>query len=365
MIALSPGTGNPPPITSRHFGSLLDGSRVREYTLTNRNGMVARILNFGGIITELCVPDRNGAFQDIVLGFDNLQQYELDQLYFGCVIGRVAGRISGGRLRIGDSSYLLPINNGANHLHGGMSGFNRALWGVAIDSRTNSITLSYSSYDGEEGYPGNLETEVSYTLSDDNILKVDCSAITDKMTVVNLTQHSYFNLSGIPGSSVRDHWLTVDADHVLELNDNSAPTGALLPVAGTPFDLRSKKQIGAEIHDEHEQLELGNGYDHYWVLNKNEDARELQLAAVLFHEESGRQMEVFTTEPGMQIYSSNSLNQSIIGKQGVAYDSQFAICLETQQYPDAPNQPGFPSIVLRPGKTYRSTTWFSFKAQPR
>ena len=365
MTALPSGTRNPPPITSRHFGDLLDGSRVREYTLTNRNGMVARILNFGGIITELCVPDRNGAFQDIVLGFDNLQQYELDQLYFGCVIGRVAGRISGGRLRIGDSSYLLPINNGTNHLHGGISGFNRALWSVAIDSRTNCITLSYSSNDGEEGYPGKLEIEVSYTLSDGNKLKVDYSAITDKMTVVNLTQHSYFNLSGIPGSSVQDHWLTVDADHILELNDNSAPTGALLPVAGTPFDLRSKKQIGAEIHDEHEQLELGNGYDHYWVLNKKEDAREAKLAAVLFHEESGRQMEVFTTEPGIQIYSANFLNQSIIGKQGAAYDSQFAICLETQQYPDAPNQPGFPSIVLRPGETYRSTTWFSFTAQPR
>ena len=352
-----------PTVTSRVFGYLSGGEAVTEYTLTNRSSMIVKVIDYGGIITELHVADRDGTLADVVLGFDDLRLYEERHPYFGAIIGRVAGRISGGNLVVDDVRYQLPLNNGRNHLHGGVNGFDRVLWTVTSSSTDAEITLRYVSLEGEEGYPGTLSVQVRYALTDDNELRVDYFAATDRATVVNLTQHTYFNLSGDPQSSVLDHWLAVHANRYLEINEDSVPTGSLLPVSGTPFDFRKTKQVGQHLHENHAQLVFGKGYDHFWVLDKDAFAGQAKLAAVLADAKTGRQMEVYTTSPGVQIYSANYLKKSVRGKQGRSYGPRRAICLETQGYPDAPNRPEFPSTLLNPGDEFHSRTVFRFRKQ--
>jgi len=328
------------------FGRLADGREVREYELANANGIAVRVLDYGGIIRALETPDRNGNPGDIVLGFDDLEQYEERHPYFGAIIGRVAGRISRGRLCIGDTEYRLRVNEPPNHLHGGHVGFDRVLWHADQNGQPNMLTLRYASPDGEEGYPGTLQARVTYNLTDEDELVVEYHATTDAPTAVNLTQHSYFNLSGDPQNPVLDHELSVMSDSVLELDHDSCPTGRVLDVSGSRFDLRQPGRVG--------------DFDNYWILPGAAQAATLGLAAVLSHKPSGRMLEVSTTAPGVQVYSGSAIPEDLRGKNGHDYGPSSGICLETQVHPDSPNHPTFPDIVLEPGEEFESTTVFRF-----
>ncbi len=338
-------TGRP-----RQFGVLSDGRAVTEYTLENQNGISVGILDYGGIIRTLRTPDRFGQFEDIVLGFDNLSQYEAEHPYFGAVIGRVAGRISNGRLIVAGKKYSLPINDMPNHLHGGAQGFDHKLWKAAFSNDDRSLVLQYESADGEEGYPGRLHARVTYKLTDDNELIVEYFAMAYAPTVVNLTQHSYFNLSGDPGRPILNHILTLDSDQILELDGSSIPTGTFLDVADSRFDFREPKCIGAAD---------ANGYDNYWVLN---DGPADGYRVDLCHPETGRLLQVETTAPGVQVYTGNSLPSDLTGKQGMPCQQMSGICLETQVHPDAPNRPEFPSISIAANDVFQSSTVFRFRA---
>lgn len=342
-------------VTSRTFGLLPDGRNVTEYTLTNASGMRARILDFGGIIRELAVPDSEGVLADIVLGFDNLDSYVSRHPYFGAIIGRYAGRIAKGQFAIGDTRFALTVNSGENHLHGGKDGFDRAVWSARCLEHPARLILSHVSPDGDEGYPGELILQVTYTLTDD-ALRIEYEATTDATTVINLTQHTYFNLAGRDSVDVLDHVLQVSADSTLELDEELIPTGTMVPVAGTPLDFRQPRRMGQEIDAGHPQLAIANGYDHNWVLSGDDH----EVAAVLLEPVSGRRLEVQTTEPGIQIYSGNFFDGSVVGKGGRAYGKNAGIALETQHFPDSPNHPGFPSTELRAGETFRSETIFRF-----
>jgi aldose 1-epimerase len=342
------------------FGTTREGRAVRRFTLIGAGGMEVEVLEYGAVIRALRVPDRWDHASDVVLGYDDLEGYEDDRFYLGAVVGRSAGRIRGGSFVLDGERVDLPINDGVHHLHGGVRGLGKAVWrGAAfVKDETAGVTLKYLSPDGEEGYPGSLAVQVTYTLSPSNVLAVEYQAQTDRPTPVNLTQHSYFNLAGEGVGDVLGHELTLYADRFAPLGRDLIPTGELAPVAGTPLDFRSPRPVGAEIDAPHEQLRIGGGYDHTYALRRADGG--LAPAAVLSDPASGRVLEVFTTEPAMQLYSANFLNASVVGKQGHPYGRRAGLCLETQHFPDAPNQAAFPSTILRPGEPRRTRTELRF-----
>jgi aldose 1-epimerase len=339
------------------FGTAPDGKPVERYTLTNANGIELKAMSYGGIITSLRVPDRSGKMDDIVLGFNRLDGYLKDPPYFGAIIGRYGNRIGKGQFALDGKTYKLATNNGPNHLHGGNKGFDKVVWKVEPVGQ-NGLAFSRVSPDGEEGYPGNLQVRVTYTLTDKNELIVDYRASTDKATPVNLTQHSYFNLAGQASGDILGHELTLQADRYTPVDDTLIPTGELAPVDGTPFDFRKSTAIGARINNDDPQLKAGKGYDHNWVLNRSGNG--LQPAARVVEPKTGRTLEIATTEPGIQFYSGNFLDGTITGKGGAVYKHRTGFCLETQHFPDSPNQPKFPTTTLRPGAEYRTQTVFTF-----
>jgi aldose 1-epimerase len=353
------GFGQPAARVAREpFGTMPDGKTVERFTLTNANGLELKAISYGGIITSLRVPDREGQLDDIVLGFDNLDGYLKDHPFFGAIIGRYGNRIGKGQFTLAGKTYKLATNNGPNHLHGGVKGFDKVLWTVEPVAGANALAFSRTSVDGEEGYPGNLRVRVTYTLTDKNELVVEYHATTDKATPVNLTQHSYFNLAGQATGDILGHELMLNADRYTPVDDTLIPTGELAPVAGTPFDFRKSTAIGARIDNDDPQLKAGKGYDHNWVLARK--GTGLQLAARVFEPKSGRTMAIATTEPGIQFYSGNFLDGTLTGKGGAVYKHRTGLCLETQHYPDSPNKPKFPTTILRPGAEYRTRTVFTF-----
>ena len=352
--------------TRAPFGTTAQGEAVSVYTLKNDHGIELRVLDYGGIILSLTVPDRNGRPDDVVLGFDSLADYVRTSPYFGAIIGRYGNRIAHGRFTLDGRTYTLARNNGPNHLHGGVKGFDKVVWGVTPFKGRGSVglTFRYTSPDGEEGYPGTLQATVTYTLTDDNELTFDYHATTDRATPVNLTQHSYFNLAGT-GGDILGHVVLVNADRFAPVDSTLIPTGELRSVVGTPFDFRTPTAIGARINADDEQLRHGRGYDHNFVLNQSGSDRRagLALAARVYEPTSGRVLEIYTTEPGLQFYSGNFLDGTLRGKNGVVYRHRSGFAMETQHFPDSPNHPQFPSTILTPGAEYRSRTLLRFSVQ--
>ena len=348
-------------VTKETFGKTSAGETVDLYTLRNVNGMETKITNYGGIVVSLTAPDRNGKFADVVLGFNDLENYlTKNDPYMGAIIGRYGNRIAKGRFKLNGVEYKLAVNNGENHLHGGIKGFDKVIWtGRELKTKAGpAVVLTYLSKDGEEGYPGNLRVRVVYTLTNRNELKIDYSATSDKDTVTNLTHHSYFNLAGEGNGDILNHQVIINANRFVPTDAGSIPTGELKAVAGTPFDFLNATAIGARINQDDQQLKFGNGYDHTWVINGR--AGTLRRAAIVFEQTTGRGMQVFTTEPGVQFYTGNFLNGTLTGKSGKPYPRRSGFCLETQHYPDSPNQPSFPTTTLRRGRTYTSTTIYRF-----
>ena len=354
-------SGTSASIAKAPFGKTPDGTPVDIYTLRNANGVEARICNYGGIVVSLKTPDKNGKLGDVVLGYDDLDSYVKNNPFFGCFVGRYGNRIAGGKFTLDGQTYLLATNNGPNHLHGGIRGFDKAVWSAQTIQGDHgpALEMRYVSKDGDEGYPGNLSVTAVYTLTEDNGLRLDYTATTDMPTVVNLTQHSYYNLAG--RGDILNHEVMIAADKFTPVDATLIPTGELRPVKGTPLDFTAPTKIGARINANDEQLKLGNGYDHNFVLNK--PAGQLGLAARVYEPASGRVMEVLTTEPGMQLYSGNFLDGSITGKGRWVYKQRSAFCMEPQHFPDSPNKPSFPSTVLRPGQTYKNTIVYRFSAR--
>jgi len=360
-------------IKRQNFGTTAAGDAADLFTLSNSNGdtsgIEVAITNFGGIIQSIRVPDKAGNIDDIALGYESLAAYEICPAYFGCVAGRYANRIANGRFALDGVEYLLERNNGAHHLHGGSAGFNRVIWRAQMDDAADSkLTLTYVSADGEGGYPGQLTAEVCYSLTAQNELRIDYRATTDKPTILNLTNHSYFNLLGqqhATEESILNHQLMLNAEQYIPTDSGSIPLGPLADVSDTPMDFRTSIAIGARIDDEDDQLKFGKGFDHTWVLNKphEEDPSErqsaLSLAARIIEPTSGRLLEVYTTEPGVQFYTGNHISD-LRGKGGVIYESRSGFCLETQHFPDSPNQPNYPSTILRPEDAFHETTLFRF-----
>jgi aldose 1-epimerase len=355
-------------INKKEFGQIADGSRIHLYILTNQNGVEAGISNYGATLVSLHVPDRNGRFADVVLGYDCLHGYVDDKAYFGATIGRYANRIAGGRFSLDGMTYTVAQNNGKNHLHGGVHGFNKVVWNTehVSNHKTSALRLNYLSKDGEEGYPGNLAVQVIYTLTGHDELRIDYTATTDQETVINLTNHAYFNLAGQGARDILSHELILHADRFTPVDATLIPTGELRGVQGTPFDFRQATAIGARIHgtdgETDRQLLFGKGYDHNWVFNHGGKSN-ISLAAEVYEPESGRVLEVSTTEPGIQFYSGNFLDGTARGKEGRIYNRRDGFCLETQHFPDSPNHPEFPSAVLRPGERYSSTTIYKFSVR--
>jgi Galactose mutarotase and related enzymes len=340
------------------FGKTADDTAVTIYTLTNANGLELRAMTYGAIITSLKVPDRSGAMADIVLGFDRLDGYLKDSPYFGAVVGRYGNRIAKGQFTLDGRTYTLVKNNGPNHLHGGTKGFDKRVWQATPSATGAAVTFSRTSPDGEEGYPGTMKAQVTYTLTDKNELVVEYHATTDKATPINLTQHSYFNLAGEGSGEILGHELTINADRYTPVDAMLIPTGSLAPVQGTPFDFRKPVAIGARINQSNEQLTNGKGYDHNWVVNRN--GQGLQPAAHVVEPNSGRTLDVATMEPGLQFYAGNFLDGTITGKGGHVYKHRTGFCLETQHFPDSPNHPTFPTTILKPGQEYSTKTVFTF-----
>ncbi|HAQ64319.1 MAG TPA: galactose-1-epimerase [Bacteroidales bacterium] len=359
MVAAFTGCNSKPEKTD---DSMIPADSMKQYVIVNKNGMKAVISNYGAKLVSLYVPDRTGVPGDVVLGFDSLPEYLTGEKYFGAIVGRYANRIGAGNFTLDGHKYQLPLNNGKNHLHGGDTGFHSRLWNVMMADSTG-ITLVYTSPDGENGYPGTLMAEVSYTLTDNNTLYIHYNATTDKPTIVNLTHHSFFNLKDGGHSSILDHVLTIYASHFTPIDEGLIPTGELAPVEGTPFDFTKGRRIGERIDETNSQLAAGKGYDHNFILDRPESKDSLWIAASVFEPESGRFMEVLTTEPGLQFYSGNFLDGSQVGKGKVPYQFRTAFCLETQHFPDSPNKPEFPSVVLRPGETYRQVTAYRFSVR--
>ena len=347
-------------LDSENFKSEKDGKTTALYTLTNSNGMEVCITNFGGRIVSVMVPDRDGKLRDVVLGFDNIQDYRTVPSDFGAAIGRYANRIADGRITVDGVEYQLPQNNYGHCLHGGPDGWQYRTYDVA-DVDDNSLTLAIVSPDGDANFPGEVKAAVKYTLDDDNSLKIEYSAETDKTTVINMTNHAYFNLSGDPSQPATDHLLRIDADSFTPVDSTFMTTGEILPVEGTPMDFRTPKAVGQDIDADFQQLKNGKGYDHNWVLNTAGDLSK--AAASLYSPKTGIKLEVFTNEPGIQVYTGNFLDGTVVGKHGIAYPFRASVCLETQHYPDSPNKPQWPSVLLRPGEKYSSTCIFSFSAE--
>lgn len=360
QIKLAEGVQYPIP---ENFSKIINGKQVSLYSLANENGIQVYITNYGGRIVSLLVPDKNGVFDDIVTGFHSVDEFiQSGEAYFGALIGRYANRIAGGSFELDGESYTLAVNNGPNSLHGGPGGFHNVVWDVEQHS-DQSIRLKYLSPHMEEGFPGNLEVTVSYTLTGNDELLIDYVAKTDKPTVLNLTNHAFFNLAGEGSQTINNHMLKIYADQYTPVNENLIPYGMNESVAATPFDFRDYTRIGDRVDDPHQQIVFGNGYDHNFVLNKNPDSAGLELAASVYEPESMRQMDVLTTEPGIQFYGGNFLNGDEVGKRGEPYLHRTSFCLETQHYPDSPNQPEFPSTVLRPGETFKSKSVYRFSVR--
>ncbi len=333
------------------------------YTLTNSHGLEVRTMNYGAIILSMRVPDRKGQLADIVLGHDTLEGYIPNPPYLGALVGRYANRIANGTFMLDGKTYTLPKNDGPNTLHGGIKRtFDKVVWnGEALKGGKTGVTFTYLSKDGEEGFPGDLKVKVTYTLNNENELVIDYEATTDKATPINLSQHSYFNLAGEGTSDILNHEIMINADRFTPVDKNLIPTGELRPVKGTPLDFTTSTKIGARIDDDYEQLVLGHGYDHNFVINRQGDG--MVLAARVYEPTSGRVLEVSTTQPGVQFYSGNFLDGTVTGKQGHVYKRRYGFCLETQHFPDSPNHPEFPSTILRPGETFQSKTAFKFSAR--
>ena len=343
--------------TSRSVQSYgnVEGQEIKQYTLTNNNGVIVKIINYGGYVTNIIVPDKQGVKEDIVLGFDSLDGYlQAGNPYMGCIVGRYANRIAKAKFVLDGKSYQLAANNNGNSLHGGVKGFAKVVWS-AEPQGDSSLVLNYTSKDGEEGYPGTLKVRVIYTLTNANELKIDYTAETDKPTPVNLTNHSYFNLSGGKDSTILGHQIMLNADRYTAVDATLIPTGELPAVKGTAMDFTKPATIGTDI------AKVAGGYDHNWVLNGKKDS--LSLAATLFHEGSGRFMEVFTTQPGVQFYTGNFLNGTLVGKGGRKYVKHAGLCLETQHFPDSPNQPKFPNTILKPGEKFHEVTVYKFSVR--
>lgn len=347
-------------VDADNFTSSINGKNVNLYTLKSKNGMTMQVTNYGGHVVSLWVPDKNGHFDDIVLGHNTLKEY-IDyegERFIGCVVGRYANRIANGQFYIDSIRYNIPQNNNGQSLHGGLKGLDQVIWDV--DSVTpNKIFLSYTSPDGEEGYPGTLKLNMDYSLTDDNEFIIQYHATTDKPTVINLSHHGFFNLKGEGRGSINDHLLTIYADSITPVNDVLIPTGQLMAVEGTPFDFRKATAIGKRVDTDNEQLKNANGYDHNWVLNRK-SAYDIELAASVYEPSSGRYLEVLTDQPGLQFYGGNFFNGSGKGKYNPTIDYREALALETQKFPDSPNQPNFPSARLNPDETYRHTCIYKF-----
>lgn len=353
-----------PGVKKDSFGKTADGKSVEIYTLKNSQGAEAKIITYGGTMVSLKVPDKNGKFGDVVLGYDSVADYEKNAFYMGALIGRYGNRIAKGKFSLGGRNYKLAINNGENHLHGGLKGFDKVVWTAksSADKNGANLQLTYFSRDGEENYPGNFSIKVVYSLTENNELKIVYSAATDKETVVNLTHHSYFNLAGAGSGDILNHQLQINADRFTPVGDSgSIPTGELRSVKGTPLDFTRAAKIGARIEQDDAQLKFGNGYDQNFVLNKT--GNSLMLAAKVYEPTSRRVLEVFTTEPGLQFYSANFLDDTITGKGGKIYRKRYGFCLEAQHFPDSPNKPKFPSTVLKPGQRYSQTTIYKFSTR--
>jgi aldose 1-epimerase len=353
----------PVSIQKARYGITAEGLEVDEYVLSNQQGMKISIINYGGIITSWTAKDKNGDYKDIVLGYDSLSDYEKDSPYFGAIIGRYGNRIAQGKFTIEGEEYTLAVNNGVNHLHGGLKGFDKVVWDAKTEMNASSasLILTYLSEDMEEGYPGNLEVEVIYALNNNDELSVSYKAKTDKSTVVNLTQHSYFNLSAEFSNTVLDHELVLKADAFLPVDTTLIPTGEFRDVTNTPFDFRLPKTIGKQIDDDDAQLKNGLGYDHCWVLSNQEEG--IRFVASAFEPKSGRYLEVFSDEPGIQFYSGNFLDGTLPSKNNGNYEFRSGFCLETQHFPDSPNQKNFPSVILRPEEEYTSQTIFKLSVK--
>jgi aldose 1-epimerase len=351
-------------IKKEPFGTLSDGTEVALYTLVNDQGMKATITNYGGIVVSLLTPDRDGTPGDVVLGFDTLQEYAEHNPYFGCLVGRYGNRIANAKFTLDGVEFALEQGQDGHHLHGGFrGGFDKKVWASRAGETANgpALELTYTSPDGEAGYPGTLSTQIVYTLSEGNALKIDYRATTDKPTVVNLTNHSYFNLSAGAVDDILGHEIMIVADLFTPVDEALIPTGELRAVRSTPLDFRTSTPIGTRIGNEDEQLQYGGGYDHNWVVNGQPG--DLRLAAQVYEPTSGRVMSVYTTEPAVQFYAGNMMPPSMPGKGGRTYVRRGGLCLETQHYPDSPNQPHFPSTVLRPGAVYQTTTIYRFSAK--
>jgi aldose 1-epimerase len=348
--------------TMQPFGKTPDGREVDLYTLRNKNGLEVGIISFGGVIRTLKAPDRNGKFEDVVLGFDTLDSYVAKNPYFGALVGRYANRIGGAKFSLDGKEYNVPKNDGPNCLHGGIHNFSKQVWTAKGAGTPNEarLVLEYVSADGEEGFPGKLTATVTYTLDDNNELRIDYAAVSDKPTVINLTNHSYFNLAGQGNGDILNHVVTIHASKFTPVDATLIPTGELKPVAGTPFDFTKPTRIGERIGGDDQQLKHGMGYDHNWVLDHT---GSLAVAARAEDPGSGRVLEVLTDQPGVQFYTGNHLTGADHGKGGTVYQQRYGFCLETQHFPDSPNKPSFPTAVLRPGEHYHTTTVFRFSAK--
>ena len=352
-------------ISKATWGTLPNGTTIDIYTLTNKHGLEARITNYGGIVVSLLTPDKNGKMEDVVLGFETLDEYMKDSPYFGCIVGRFGNRIAKGQFELKGKTYPLAKNDGENHLHGGLKGFDKVVWEAVPDTSSGeaSLNLTYVSPDGEEGYPGNLEVRVVYSLTENDELKITYFATTDQQTPVNLTHHGYFNLTGGAKRDILSHELSINATGFLPVDSGLIPTGELRALNGTPFNFKTAKPIGNDINFDDIQLKLGKGFDHNWVLAMHKPGGQPELAATVLEPESGRYMEVFTTEPGIQFYSGNFLDGTLKGKGGVVYQQRWGLCLETQHFPDSPNHLMYPSTTLVPGEHYSSTTIYKFSVK--
>jgi len=351
-------------IEKKSFGKLTNGAEVTLYTLKNAKGMEAKIIDYGATVVSLTAPDKNGIFADVVLGYDDVERYVRGGTYFGAIVGRYGNRIGQGKLTVDGKEYQLARNNGANHLHGGTTGFNKKMWIVDGTSMTKdgpAITLTYVSKDGEENYPGTVKLTVVYTLTNDNALSIVYTGTTDKATVLNPTNHSYFNLSGDMNTPILDHELMLAADTFTPVDAGLITTGKVVDVAGTPMDFRTAKKIGKDIEANFEQLKFGGGYDHNWVIAKYNG--NVQLIASVYEPKSGRFMEAFSTEPGVQFYCGNFLDGRVPGKNGIKYPKRSGLCLEAQHFPDSPNKPEFPTTLLKPGEIYHQTTIYKFSTK--
>lgn len=361
-LGLAAGLAARAEITQRPYGKLADGTEATLFTLANAKGCTAQITNYGGIVVSLTVPDRNGKRGDVLLGYDKLEDYLKETPYFGCLVGRYGNRIGQAKFSLDGKAYQLAGNDHGNHLHGGAKGFDKVLWAARpVETQDGpALELKYTSKDGEEGYPGTLSVTALYTFTNNNELRLDYTANTDKPTVCNLTQHNYFNLAG--KGDILKHEMMIAAERFTPVDSGLIPTGEMRPVAGTPFDFRQPTAIGARVNADDPQLKFGGGYDHNWIINKKQ-AGALELQARVTEPASGRILEVLSTEPGLQFYCGNFLDGHLVGKGGQAYQHRSGFCLEPQHYPDSPNRPEFPSVVLRPGETYKNTIVYRFSAQ--